>query len=456
MRGAPIGYDLGKSDSADEDSSPSNRTIQRLLRKKGKEVLEETKSVAIPSLSLPRPDEPIYDEEELLTLEAITTINRSAANGGGQTFGDIKNPDPDKDDPYYADGPSGETLLNSMDQLSVDEIARRINYALKKTYLRAKPRLRELEKDNGSRFGVNAKVALDITYVAYYGDREGMDWVQGAPEDKGYEWCHKFATAVIVGDNTHYVVGVCPLGSQEHADTDKYPGKDRSHYKGDVARTLLSIANEYVNIKRVYADRGFFATDVFSALEERNLRYVIPVPKDQYRMGPICDRFDSLKRGYDEENDTPMHVINGYPIHGAVKHGVTNDKVRTNIVILPPDEDDDANDRDSPQPFATNLDVDDEIALDRRWAEEQIEQYSSRGGIENSYSSIKEASAWTSSKSFTVRWFHFAFACVVYNMWLLVDFLAQERIGVIETRKKPRITLSRFLNWFEGKLALLL
>jgi len=39
-----------------------------------------------------------------------------------------------------------------------------------------------------------------------------MEWVQGAPEGKEYSWCHKFATVVIVGENTHYVVGVCPLG----------------------------------------------------------------------------------------------------------------------------------------------------------------------------------------------------------------------------------------------------
>ncbi len=109
-----------------------------------------------------------------------------------------------------------------------------------------------------------------------------------------------------------------------------------------------------------------------------------------------------------------------------------------------------------PQPFLTNLDVDDEIALDRRWAREQIEQYSNRAAIENSYSSIKKCAAWTSSKQFKVRWFHFAFGCLVYNMWLLVDFLTQERIGVIETRKKPRITLSRFLNWLEDEFGKLL
>jgi len=45
---------------------------------------------------------------------------------------------------------------------------------------------------------------------------------------------------------------------------------------------------------------------------------------------------------------------------------------------------------------------------------------------------------------------------VVYNMWLLVDFLTQERIGVIETRKKPRITLSRFLDWLDKELITLI
>lgn len=37
-------------------------------------------------------------------------------------------------------------------------------------------------------------------------------------------------------------------------------------------------------------------------------------------------------------------------------------------------------------------------------------------------------------------------------MWLLVDFLTQERIGVIETRMKPRITLSDFLDDLEEVL----
>ena len=63
-RGAPVGYDLGSpvSNEEEENSNPSKRTIQRMLRKKGGEVLEELQSVALPAISLPRPDEPIYDK----------------------------------------------------------------------------------------------------------------------------------------------------------------------------------------------------------------------------------------------------------------------------------------------------------------------------------------------------------------------------------------------------------
>jgi hypothetical protein len=455
-RGAPIGYPLRKVDSGrNESSEPSERTIDRLLRKEGRGVLDELKTVAIPSIPLPQSDGAIYDEDELLVLEAIAAIRRTAANAGGKKFGDKKNPNPDLSDPFYEDGPSGETLLKAMKQMSVEQIADVMNFALRKTYTRAKPRLNDLESDNGSRFGVREKVALDITYVAYYGERDEMEWVQGSPDDKSYDWCHKFATVVIVGENTHYTVGVCPLGSTEYADTSAYAGKDRSYYVGDVARRLLSIADEYVNIKRVYADREFHAVDVIYTLEEKGLKYVIPAKTDKHRIGKMCDQFDQKKRGYAEENDVPMYVETEFPMHGRVKHGVSNTKVYTNVVLLPPDEDDDVHEEGSPQPFLTNLDVSDEISLDRRWTMEQIEGYSDRAAIENSYSSIKKCAAWTTSKEFEVRWFHFAFGCLVYNMWLLVDFLTQERIGVVETRKKPRVTLSRFLDWLEKELGTL-
>jgi hypothetical protein len=455
-RGAPIGFRLDTTSEDDDGGEPSKRTMQRLLRQTSCDVLEELKRVAIPSISLPRSDDAVYDDDELLVLEAFAAIEQLAANNAGEKLGDEKNPNPNLDDPFYEDGPSGETLLEAIKEMDVEQITTVLNYALRKAYTRAKPYIQELENDDGHRFGVRAKVALDITYVAYYGDREEMKWVQGTPDDKGYDWCHKFATVVIVGENTHYVVGVCPLGSSEWADTDAYAGKDRSYYIGDVARRLLSIADDYVNIRTVYADREFHAVDVLYTLERKNLKYVIPAAQDQHRISTLCDEFSKRKSGYNDEGDTPLYVKSDHAMYGRAKGDTSNTRVTTNVVVLPPDEGDDVHKEGSPQPFVTNYDVSDNLAYKRRYATQLIEAYSDRAAIENAYSSIKQAAAWTTSKEFEVRWFHFAFGCLVYNMWLLVDFLVQERISVIETLNEPRITLAQFLGWLQDELITLI
>lgn len=456
QRSAPIGYALGKVETDEEDSKPSNRTVQRLLRKKGREVLDEIKEVAIPSISLPRPDDPVYDKEELLTLEAIAAIDQAAANGSGETMGDMKNPDPDVDnDPFYEDGPTGETLLEAIKEMSVDQIATVMNFALRKTYTRAKPKLNEIDNLARSVF-----TSIDVTYVGYRGDIDELEWIQGIPdkfdEEKSYDWCYKFATITVVGDNTHYVLGVLPLGNADYADNDAYPGEeDQSHYKGDIVRKLLDIASEFVDIRMVYADREFHAADVFYTLQKHDVFYVVPAQRDR-EIQRKCNRFDQLKNGYeDEDRDAALHVED-YTFYSTVKHKTSNTRVETTLVMLPPDDDDDTHEDASPQPFFTNLPVSDEVSLDRRRARRKIERYSDRAAIENAYSSIKECAAWTTSKEFEVRWFHFAFGCIVYNLWLLTDFLTQARIGVIETRTKPRIKLKRFLRWLDDQVITLI
>lgn len=91
-------------------------------------------------------------------------------------------------------------------------------------------------------------------------------------------------------------MGVRPLGSTKYANTDAYPGKNRSYYIGDVARHLLSITDEYVNIRVVYANHEFHAVDVIQTLEDRDLNYIIPAVK-HVRVGPLCKRLGQLKPG---------------------------------------------------------------------------------------------------------------------------------------------------------------
>ncbi len=142
----------------------------------------------------------------------------------------------------------------------------------------------------------------------------------GEPEDKSTAGWHKFATAAIVGENTHFTVGVQPLGSVEYAGNTAYPGDtDQSYHCGDVVRRLINRATEYVDIRTVYADREFYAADVIYALENAGVQYVIPAPK-RARLKRKVGNFDTIKRGFeDDDRDVQMHVHEDYQFTGRSK-----------------------------------------------------------------------------------------------------------------------------------------
>jgi IS4 transposase len=51
--------------------------------------------------------------------------------------------------------------------------------------------------------------------------------------------------------------------------------------------------------------------------------------------------------------------------------------------------------------------------------------YDLRWEIESGYKSIKRFMAATTSKNFLLRFFYFAFACLLYSIWRAVDLLVQ-------------------------------
>jgi IS4 transposase len=54
-----------------------------------------------------------------------------------------------------------------------------------------------------------------------------------------------------------------------------------------------------------------------------------------------------------------------------------------------------------------------------------IAEYGKRWDIERGYKSIKPFMAVTTSKNFVLRFFYFAFACLLYSVWRAVDLLVQ-------------------------------
>jgi len=68
---------------------------------------------------------------------------------------------------------------------------------------------------------------------------------------------------------------------------------------------------------------------------------------------------DAIKCGFEnDDRDVQMYVQEDYAIYGQVKAKVSNTRVTTNLVILPPDDDTDA--VSGPQPFIMDLAVSDE------------------------------------------------------------------------------------------------
>jgi hypothetical protein len=436
-RGSPLGAPY-ETTASEEPTGVLKRTVNRLLRRKTKDLLDELQTVVFPAIEFDRPDDSIYDDEELLTLETCLGLTGTAANGGAEIYGDFVNPDPDLNDPFYEDGPSGETLLEAITDLSPSEIAAMVNRGAAPGLSRGPPRLE---------FETPLMVSIDVTYVAFYGEREELVRVQGAPEDKSYDWCYKFATANVVGDNGHFAAGMLLVGHAEYHDPSAYAGEEKSYRAGGVVRRLVAIVEERANlrIRRVFADREFHAADVVAALEDRGLFYVIPAKRDD-RIKRFIARMDE-----DVDGEKRVTVKDEYGFYGPVKNDTIKTRVETTLVGLPPDED-----HDQTQVFLTNLAVDDEIRLDRRSTQRRIKRYTRRDGIENAYGGIKQFAPWTTSKEYAVRLFHFGFAMLLYDMWLLVDLLVQRSLGIVEFRTKPRVITPRFRGFLRRRLVTLI
>jgi len=271
-RGSPIGAPTPDSAST-ESTDSSKRTINRLIRGKTREVLDELTTVVFPAIEFDRFEDAIYDDEELLLLETLLGVTGTAANGGAETYGDYVNPNPEMDEPFFEDGPTGETLLAAIKDLDIEEITEMVNRGAARVLTRAKPTIE---------FEHPSMLAIDMTYIAYYGQRDELVRVQGAPKDKSYDWCHKVATASIVGDNVLFTAAMLLIGDTDDHEPAAYAGEEKSYRVGGVVRRLVDIVEQRANlrIRRVFADREFHAADVVAALEERSLFYVIPAARD--------------------------------------------------------------------------------------------------------------------------------------------------------------------------------
>jgi IS4 transposase len=78
--------------------------------------------------------------------------------------------------------------------------------------------------------------------------------------------------------------------------------------------------------------------------------------------------------------------------------------------------------------------------------ERMVRRYRHRWGIEDGYKQLKTFRVRTTSKRHTYRFFNFVFACVLYNVWRLVDLLVKLAIEGENATYAPRVDANQFLT----------
>jgi putative transposase len=78
--------------------------------------------------------------------------------------------------------------------------------------------------------------------------------------------------------------------------------------------------------------------------------------------------------------------------------------------------------------------------------ERLIRWYRHRWGVENGFKKQKHFMVRTTSTERDYRFFNFAFACVLYNVWRLVDLLVKLAIDGENRSYAPRVDANQFLT----------
>jgi Transposase DDE domain. len=374
----------------------SNRTERRYITEKAKDVTDALCQIVFPAIDLDRPVKGTqYGDTAFLDLQSYLGLTGTAANQGSQMF--------DEETTREAGGPAGDTHLRYIKQLDAMKIASMINGAIGEMVWAAE-QYYSIDR--------HVDVAIDITYVAYYGNRDEFQMSTGAPPSKSYSWCYKMATISIVGEEVKFTLGMRPL---------------RGYIPRSVlVEQLIDIASDHVSLETVYADAEFDSIGVIDALEEKGLSYLIRKSSD--------DRVDRFVADMD-------HDVAVKQSHEMEKtSGGESVTVTPTLVGVPP-----TRKEDETVTFVTNLQVSDSTKAARGRTRRIMGRYARRWGIENSYKSIKDFLAWTTSRNTAVRVFYFGFAVVLYDMWLVVDLLVQISLTV-KQRLKPRVPARTFLN----------
>ena len=273
--------------------------------------------------------------------------------------------------------PASNTVLLNLSKITVKEIQNSFVSLCNDTLMKAKRR----RMFAGRKFDV----AIDYTLLHYYGDRNHPDIIQRY-DDRGTNKYFGFITLAIVEKGFRFTAYAVPVFDDI-----------RKKSQAELVETLIKEARRWVDIRYVYADRGFGYAETFRALDKMGEKYIIPIA-DTSRLKKILNyaTFPLVVKD---------HIRGGYtiPYLCLIKGAKGIIKIATNV----------------------RLNAKDLVLISRMTG-----LYSKRWGIETSYRVIKRGS-WvrTTSNNYNVRLFYFLLGIMIYNVWVLLNILMASYLG---------------------------
>ncbi len=254
-------------------------------------------------------------------------------------------------------------------------------------------------------------VAIDITTWPYHAEKDLPSEVSGT-DDSG-ERAYKFATLSLVGKSLPIVLAVEPVIESSAWD------ENLPHQYHRTVRRLVRRAQAFVSIDLVLADRGFESLQVYQTLDNLDVTYLFP----KIERAPETAYIEQMEQ---EDKDVAVE-------QATVKARNGSHDCRGLFV---------QNENGDIQVFITNERITPENA--HRW----VTHYAYRWWIEAEYRSIKqEFLAKTSSKDYTLRFYYFVFAILMYNVWRLTDVLLKATVSQELTTAPPVLTAGELADW---------
>ena len=188
--------------------------------------------------------------------------------------------------------------------------------------------------------------------------------------------------------------------------------------KREAVRSLLEAAQQYVSIRHVNLDRGFYQVHVVAELDRLDVGYIVRARQSSEMKSRLSAGAEAVADEYTMQRKRKPTASVDVTVF-AVPHRTSEDD---NIW------------------FVISLDV------DTSTAKAYAAAFRRRWGIKTSYRQIGDLLPRTSSPTFSEMLFYFLFAVSLYNLWVLANVLAAPRTGPktpqISTRIFRRLVLS--------------